>query len=205
MFSQLVRQSRRVAESIPISLDRGLGNDRAIAGVNAPPLNPGCAPAVVTMAITPCVFSSSTYTPGRGAVAFYSYDVDSGLTTASACTDDFASVNVLNWSRDPITVQVGTSVWVTWWSNYWWLLQQGASSGAVLFCNPSGLAGATGTWPSLTPGSISTTVYRASGSTLATIGTQTVYNWFPAAPASGKILEVFPDGAGDFVAGPQSC
>lgn len=81
----------------------------------------------------------------------------------------------------------------------------GSLSGGVYFCLPTSLGGATGTWPSLTPASQSLTVYLAQGTSLTSQGTFTVYNWLPAAPAASKVLEVTPDGAGNFVAVTQSC
>jgi hypothetical protein len=81
----------------------------------------------------------------------------------------------------------------------------GAQSGAVYFCLPTTLTGATGSWPSLTPTSQSLTVYQASGTSLTSLGTFTVYNWYPAAPAASKVCQVAPDGSGNFVVVAQSC
>jgi hypothetical protein len=82
---------------------------------------------------------------------------------------------------------------------------QGSATGAVYFCYPTTLTGATGIWPSLTPTSQSLTVYQVTGTTIASLGTFTVYNWYPAAPAASKVCEVAPDGAGNFVTVAQSC
>ena len=82
---------------------------------------------------------------------------------------------------------------------------QGSAAGAAYFCLPTSLAGASGSWPSLTPGSQSLTVYQVQGTTITSQGTFTVYNWYPAAAAASKVLQVTPDGAGNFVAVAQSC
>lgn len=81
----------------------------------------------------------------------------------------------------------------------------GAQSGGVYFCLPTALSGATGSWPSLTPSSQSLTVYQAAGTALTSLGTYTVYNWFPASPAASKVALVMPDGSGNFVVVDQSC
>jgi hypothetical protein len=82
---------------------------------------------------------------------------------------------------------------------------QGSANGSVYFCLPTTLGGATGSWPSLTPASQSLTVYQVKGTSISSLGTFTVYNWYPAAPAASKVLLVLPDGAGSFVAVAQSC
>lgn len=81
----------------------------------------------------------------------------------------------------------------------------GGAGAGVFFCLPTTLGAATGTWPSLTPGSQSLTIYVAQGTTLSSLGTSTVYNWYPATPAASKVLLVLPDGAGNYVATAQSC
>jgi hypothetical protein len=80
-----------------------------------------------------------------------------------------------------------------------------SSGSGVFFCLPTTLAGASGSWPSLTPSSQSLTVYQASGTSLTSMGTATVYNWYPASPAASKVCFVLPDGAGNYVVVDQSC
>jgi hypothetical protein len=81
----------------------------------------------------------------------------------------------------------------------------GGAATAIYFCLPTSLAGATGTWPSLTPATQSLTVYQVVSGSLSSIGTATVKNYFPAATAASKVLLVLPDGAGNFIATAQSC
>jgi hypothetical protein len=81
----------------------------------------------------------------------------------------------------------------------------GGGTGAFFALSTSGSWGATGTFPTLTPGSISTTVYQASGTSLTSLGTFTIYNWFPASPVASKVILVEPDGAGNYVVVTQSC
>jgi hypothetical protein len=81
-----------------------------------------------------------------------------------------------------------------------------SSDGAYLCMAPSsGSWAATGTWPALTPGSFTATVYSVQGSTITSVGSFTVYNWFPSTPANSKVCLVEPDGAGNFVTVTQSC
>jgi len=81
----------------------------------------------------------------------------------------------------------------------------GGGWGGVFFCLPTTLGPASGSWPALTPGSQSLTVYQVSGSTITSTGTQTVYNWMPSAVQSNLVLMVLPDGSGAYVAANQSC
>jgi hypothetical protein len=79
---------------------------------------------------------------------------------------------------------------------------------AIFFCKTpsSGSWGATGSFPSLTPGSFTADVYRAAAGSLSEAKAgATVYNYFPASPAVSKVVEVFSDGQGNFITGPQSC
>lgn len=78
----------------------------------------------------------------------------------------------------------------------------------VLWCQlPSALNPATGTWPSLTPTSVSgVTIYRSVyGALVAIPGTWTVYNWYNATFATGKTTAVTACGDGTFQAIEQSC
>lgn len=87
---------------------------------------------------------------------------------------------------------------------------QGGGGGGIFYAitPASGSWGATGTFPSLTAGSFTANVYASGGSgpalTLAT-SSATVYNWFPASPANSLVIEIFVDGSGNYVTGPQSC
>jgi hypothetical protein len=84
----------------------------------------------------------------------------------------------------------------------------GSSTSGTFYCYAPGSGGpwgSTGTLPSATPGSFTATVYQTSGTTQTSIGSFTVYNWFPASPATSKMCYVVPDGAGSFVLPTQSC
>ncbi len=81
----------------------------------------------------------------------------------------------------------------------------GASAGAAYVCYPTSLAGASGSWPSLTPGSQSLTVYQVQGTSITSVGSFTVYNWLPAALVASKVAYCLPDGAGNFITISQSC
>jgi hypothetical protein len=84
--------------------------------------------------------------------------------------------------------------------------QPGGTGGSgVYFCLPTSLAGATGTWPSLTPGSQSLAVYQVNAGALVSVGTATVYNFYPAATSASLVLSVTPNGDGTFSAVAQSC
>jgi hypothetical protein len=84
----------------------------------------------------------------------------------------------------------------------------GSSSSGDWYCltPASGSWGATwsGSTPT-SPGSFSATVYSVSGTTPSSLGTQTVYNWFPASPATSKVIKLTMDAGGNFTTGPQSC
>jgi hypothetical protein len=90
-------------------------------------------------------------------------------------------------------------------SDYGTIPSGGAGQGAFFAMSSSGSWGATGSWPSLTPGSISATVYQATGTTLTSLGTFTIYNWFPASPVASKVILVEPDNTGNYVVVTQSC
>ena len=65
-----------------------------------------------------------------------------------------------------------------------------------------------GTWTAGTPvsaGTFTATVYSITGSSITNMGTQTINNWFPASPVVSKVVQVFPDGSGNYQTGPQSC
>jgi hypothetical protein len=81
----------------------------------------------------------------------------------------------------------------------------GGGGAGVFFCLPTSLGGATGSWPTLTPGSQSLTVYQVVGGALSSIGTATVKNFYPAATVASKVLEVTPNGDGTYSAVAQSC
>jgi hypothetical protein len=87
----------------------------------------------------------------------------------------------------------------------------GGSSGAFFAITPSsGSWGATGTFPSLTPGQFTANIYAAGGTTASptltlVASSANVNNWFPASPVNSKVIEIFVDGAGNYVTGPQSC
>lgn len=80
----------------------------------------------------------------------------------------------------------------------------GGGSGAF-YCLPTSLAGATGSWPSLTPGSQSLTVYQVVSGALLSLGSATVYNFYPSAAAASKVAKVSPVGDGTYALEAQSC
>lgn len=78
----------------------------------------------------------------------------------------------------------------------------------ILWCQlPSSLGPATGTWPSLTPTSVSgVTIYRSvNGALVALSGTWKVYNWYAATFATGKTTAVSACGDGTFQTVNQNC
>lgn len=83
----------------------------------------------------------------------------------------------------------------------------GSSGGGVYVCYPSsGISGAT--WSSdapSSPGSASLTVYQVQGTTVTSMGTNTVYNWLPAAVVASKACYCLPDGDGNYITVSQSC
>jgi hypothetical protein len=84
--------------------------------------------------------------------------------------------------------------------------QPGGSGGSgVYYCLPTTLGGATGSWPNLTPSSESLAVYQVNAGALISVGTATVYNFYPAAPAASLVLQVSPNGDGTFSGVAQSC
>ncbi len=84
----------------------------------------------------------------------------------------------------------------------------GGGGSGVFYCQApaSGSWGATGTWPSLTPGSFTADVYQANGTSLNLImSSATIKNWYPASPANSKVIELQPGGSGAYVTVAQSC
>lgn len=83
-----------------------------------------------------------------------------------------------------------------------------SSTGPRYYCvaPSSGSWGAT--WTSgapVTPGSFTATVYQIAGSTITSMGSQTVNNWYPASPVVSLVIQVMPDGSGDYQVLAQSC
>ncbi len=122
LYQELVRASRRSLEAWPFSRDRGLGHDRGMPTSPGAGFSPAAVPGIVTTPITACTLSSGNYTPGSGVVSFYWLDLDDSITTAIACTDDYALVTVRNWYLNSGTIASGKSVWCTWWSGAFWFL-----------------------------------------------------------------------------------
>lgn len=83
----------------------------------------------------------------------------------------------------------------------------GGGGGAGSYCClPTSLAGATGSWPSLTPGSQTLDVYVAQAGTLALFkSSATVYNFYPAAAVASKVAQCALNGDGTFSITAQSC
>jgi len=83
-----------------------------------------------------------------------------------------------------------------------------SSSGSGYYCTTpsSGTWGAT--WSAGVPtaaGSFIATVYSTTGTSITSVGSKTVRNWFPATPVNSLVIQVFPDSSGAFQTGPQSC
>jgi hypothetical protein len=79
--------------------------------------------------------------------------------------------------------------------------------GGAFFCQPSGsVAGATGTWPTLTPTSFTADVYQMVGGVLTLITASAgISNGFPAALVASKVCFVAADTSGAYVVVSQSC
>jgi hypothetical protein len=60
-----------------------------------------------------------------------------------------------------------------------WEPNQDSGGATCYFADNLNLAGATGTWPSITPSSGSYTVYYANGGALVSLGSKIVYNFMP--------------------------
>jgi hypothetical protein len=84
----------------------------------------------------------------------------------------------------------------------------GGSGQNALFCAgpSSGTIVATGSWPTVTPDSFTSDVYFVQGTSITTLAAgATIYNWYMAALATGKVCYVVPDGLGNYVVVSQSC
>jgi hypothetical protein len=83
----------------------------------------------------------------------------------------------------------------------------GGGGGGVFFCLPSsGVSGATGSWPALTPISFTADVYTVAGGTLTlSMASATCWNFFPSPLVASKVVCLAADGTGDFDAITQSC
>lgn len=78
----------------------------------------------------------------------------------------------------------------------------------ILWCQlPSALAAATGTWPNLTPTSVTgVTIYRSvNGALVALSGTWKVYNYYSVGFVTGKTTSVTACGDDTFQVVEQSC
>lgn len=87
----------------------------------------------------------------------------------------------------------------------------GAGAGFYVCMSPSS-GTIQGTWSGGAPtagGSFAATVYQVSWSggtpAFASLGTQTVVNWLPAALAASKACVLIPDGSGAYGVASQSC
>lgn len=81
-------------------------------------------------------------------------------------------------------------------------------SSSHFWCQLSGtLAAATGTWPSITPGTLTAqTIYSAAtGSLVAIAGTHTIYNWWPTSFSASKTTLLLPNGNGTYDLAEQAC
>lgn len=78
----------------------------------------------------------------------------------------------------------------------------------ILWCQfGSSMGAASGTWPSIAPGSLSgVTIYRpVNGSLVPIAGTWKVYNWYPVTFSAGKTTAVSACGDGTFQVIEQAC
>lgn len=76
--------------------------------------------------------------------------------------------------------------------------QQGGGGATVYFANNLSLAGATGTWPTITPSSTTADVYKEVSGALALVAAAaTIYNFLPDAtdPANRQVLGSNGDGS----------
>jgi hypothetical protein len=81
-----------------------------------------------------------------------------------------------------------------------------ATDGAFFAMPTSTVAGASGTWPSLTATSFTGDVYRQQNGKLKKVASsQKIWNGLPASLAASKVCTIRPDGAGDWSLVSQSC
>jgi hypothetical protein len=83
----------------------------------------------------------------------------------------------------------------------------GGGGGGTFFCQPSSpVAGATGTWPAITPTGFTADVYTTAGSgiTLSAASAQ-CWNFMAAGLVASQTAALVSDGSGDFATYTQSC
>ncbi len=89
--------------------------------------------------------------------------------------------------------------------------RRGVVGGAAIggyFCQPSStIAAATGTWPTITPGTGSYDIYQDQDGSLVKVdgSPYSVVNWYKASVAASKICKVTPNGYGGWDIEAQSC
>jgi hypothetical protein len=133
-------------------------------------------------------------------VADFQIQLDANANaTASQGTTTFTAYNVQATPVPANTITLFIKVWGVWVAIY------GGVAGIYFCVSPAGVLGATGTFPKLTPGTGNAQVYQAGGNALTLVTFAALYNWFPAAPTAGRVTQVFADGTGAYVYGPQSC
>lgn len=82
----------------------------------------------------------------------------------------------------------------------------GSGGGAAYYCtNHLSLAAGTGTFPAITPSSTSATVYAASGGSLSSLGSATIYNFGPDATDSTKRQILAKNADGTYTVVGESC
>ena len=139
---------------------------------------------------------------GFGDVTEQTIATSAPTTTAIAATPNvFTAFNLDTTAIAPTTYVTLEELWGLW-------VVIGTAGAGGFWCHLSGtLAAATGTWPSLTAGSLaSQTIYSSStGSLVALSGTHTVINWYATAFASGKTTALRPAGNGSYEVLEQDC
>lgn len=82
-----------------------------------------------------------------------------------------------------------------------------SSGGGCFYCRPSAIvAGATGTWPALTPSSFIADVYQANGGSISLIAAgASCWNFMPAALVASQVVFLAFDGAASYNTVSQSC
>lgn len=90
--------------------------------------------------------------------------------------------------------------------SYNWGGGGGASGHYVCMTPSSGTFEATGTWPSLTPGSFTADVYKSDSGALVLVAEEAdVYCYYPASPANDKVVTLAACGDGSFGVLGESC
>lgn len=81
-----------------------------------------------------------------------------------------------------------------------------AAKQGVFLCQPTGpVAGATGTWPTITPTKFGADIYLPSAGSLTAIGNADCYNWHAGGLVASKTCTLIQDPSGAYVVIDQDC